>query len=65
MIANVLVEEFMQNHMFSVPDGLLCRHSGTNAHTRSYTLQPAASSAMDHDRPAWWDYRVAAWMGQE
>ena len=28
-------------------------------------LQPAAPSATDHDRSAWWDYRAAAWMGQE
>ena len=28
-------------------------------------LQPAAPSAKDRDRPAWWDYRAAAWMGQE
>ena len=26
MVANILVGEFMQNHMFRVPDGLLCRH---------------------------------------
>ena len=48
MIANILVGEFMQNHMFRVPDGLLCRHGWSPSHSHLLVFSTVVSP--------WWPW---------
>ena len=48
MIAHILVGEFMQNHMFRVPDGLLCRHGWSPSHSHLLAFSTVVSP--------WWPW---------